>query len=348
MSFCNEYLEQEQPAQSDFCSLDFCEDLGFPGCEVSVDTQSNYQLDAVDMSPADLREDTTHSRSQTFDLKGLTKPNLEVLDEIDRPVIRLSEERLRSKDIRQVDNQAARVLDLEQEGDFTNFSFGSRGSTLYSLDPSCAHDWNTDYGGHDVAKRCQMKSKVSAYEDLCRFYEECNTPSELNTVLTSDEDHPLDIAWLSDRCDGDIHLLVAVLETFCEQGGTHCSEIRSAVMRGDMHKLCFHTVSKYVLISGMAPPLTVLASPGLPRRLRAQRGRAGARAPRRGPRELPQIARGSCARHAWGRSGAGRRCGARGGGAACGCARGRGGVRLRGGGGLLEGAPEDVVKVKSN
>jgi hypothetical protein len=241
MSFCNEFHETDQPAQSDFCSLDFCDDLGFPGCEVSADFKSTHQLNAMNKSSEGLSEETTYSRSHVFDLQGLDKPNREVLDEVDRTYSRLSEERMRSKDIRQVDCHP--VLDVEQEGDFTTYSLGSRGSTLYSHDPSCAHDWNEDFGGHEIASRCQVKSKVSAHEDLCRFYEHCNSPSEFDTVLISEEDHPLDISWLSDRCDGDIHLLVAVLETFCEQGATHCSEIRSAVMRGDMQKLCFHTVS---------------------------------------------------------------------------------------------------------
>ncbi len=227
------FHEQDEPVQSDFCSLDFCDDLGFPGSEVSADTQSNYQHHAADMSLRD-------ARGQTLKSQELTQPTLEGLDDIDRLFIRLSEERLRSKEIRQVDDHAARTLVAEHEDGFTTFSFGSRGSTLYSHDPSFAYDWNVDYGGYE---KCQVKSKVSAYEDLCSFYEECNSPSELDTMLISEMDHPLDIAWLSDRCDGDVHLLVAVLETFCEQGGTHCSEVRSAVKQGDMNKLCFHVVS---------------------------------------------------------------------------------------------------------
>ncbi len=333
MSFCNDF-QQDQPAQSDFCSLDFCDDLGFPGSELSVDAPSNYQHvqhDAANISSAGLIEGPNFPRSQIFDLQDLTKPTLEVLDAIDNPTIRRSEDRVRSNEIKLVDDNAVRTLDVEQEGDFTTFSFDSRNSTLYSHNPnpSSAYDWNADYGGH---KKCRVKSKVSAHEDLCSFYEECTAPSEFDTVLMSEVDHPLDIAWLSDRCDGDVHLLVAVLETFCEQGSTHCSHIRSAVLRGDLNKLCFHTVSK-PCISTFGARLRcaqALLLPGLPPRLGAQRGRARARAARRGPRRLPPAprARACCARHSLWTSGAGRCC----------RAGGRGGGRVRGGVQLLEGA----------
>ena len=53
---------------------------------------------------------------------------------------------------------------------------------------------------------------------------------------------PLDFAWLSERCNGEIQLDRDVLRSFCEQGHCHLKTVQGAVKVENMQQLAFHVV----------------------------------------------------------------------------------------------------------
>ena len=273
----------DEPAQSDFCTLDLCDDTGFlTSSPYSV--ENNGDSEALHAHSRELRSLELHSirdnRGAASGLKNVVSVRSQDLTNPEETTVysfssnalpcslhdpdlcyqhlssssesptrgllssfrsmsgEISEERsrMRSSPIRPASEMVYHRA--ENEMDFTRIA-SSRDANIHSHLLASVPDHVSDYGG---SERSHTRSRVSAHEDLCNFYSERGSPIDFGALSLADVDHPLDIAWLSDRCDGDVHLLVAVLETFCQQGGNHCNEIGNAVLRGDYDKLCFHTV----------------------------------------------------------------------------------------------------------
>jgi hypothetical protein len=53
---------------------------------------------------------------------------------------------------------------------------------------------------------------------------------------------PVDFGWLHERCEGDKHLAMEVLRTFCEQGQRHIDGMKSSIKEMDTKMLLFHAV----------------------------------------------------------------------------------------------------------
>ena len=241
MSNLADFEDDDQP-QSDFCNLDIYDDVAFFPCHEDVEQESNRSSAHIPES----RGDGTPSRSRQIQPQALNTSHHQFSrssalesDGNKDALPRNSEDRFRTKSSATKPASEINYNRTEHEVDFTRITT-TQSSSLFCRSTAIA-DINTEYGLS--CERSHAKSRVSAYEDLCNFYDDGATSVDVSEVLSEDVDHPLDIAWLSDRCDGDVRLLVAVLETFVEQGGNHCAEISNAVVQGDLEKLCFHTVS---------------------------------------------------------------------------------------------------------
>jgi hypothetical protein len=273
----------DQPAQSDFCSLDICDDDGYipsstyinqsidnreprnahssQGQDVISDLGHRRETGGGEHSEErtrksqysrNLRNTDTHPNSHSFSRQNhevefrsadpqVFTSRSESLDRHATPTGDFLEDQNEAKSFPIRRESETEYHRTEHELDFIRLASSQDASMLNHRVPTS--EYISDYGG---LERGHTRSRISAHEDLCNFYEEQVSPVHTSTDCLGDVDHPLDIAWLSDRCDGDVHLLVAVLETFCQQGANHCAEITSAAQRGDMEKLRFHTVSRAI------------------------------------------------------------------------------------------------------